>query len=104
MEHRTKGKFVFAVCASGWHSGALAVELGDEDEEEPPRTVPTVGEAETSGTDEQVMPGAFPQPDLDTNIPRTFANHPPFRIGFPGRFMNRGAGRGNPGDAAGGSN
>lgn len=30
---RKKGKFVFAITASGWHSGALAVEIAEEAEE-----------------------------------------------------------------------
>lgn len=118
---RTQGKFVFHVTASGWSSGALAVELSDErfeaDEEARRETAAREVEEEEANriaeaeAEEEMRrlntPGAFPgslprvggvqDPEAVPDI-GVFPGGRTFRIGYPGRGMFRGGrGRGDGG-------
>ncbi|KAM0787403.1 hypothetical protein ACM66B_003487 [Microbotryomycetes sp. NB124-2] len=89
---RTKGKFVFEIAAGGWHSGALAVELGDDQEARDEDSEGPVIEPSQRG--QELNSGNF-----DNDIPEGVApgQHQPrgvfrggvFRIGFAGRGMRR---------------
>lgn len=99
-EERKEGKFVFAITASGWHSGALAVEIGEkegggsaekeEEEEEGPR----IRLRDQSGQEqEQRMPGGNPPVEQQGQEEGTgFAGlvRRGFRVGFAGRGLGRG--------------
>jgi SCF-associated factor 1 len=96
QDHK-RDKFVFSVAASGWHTAALVIDLEPNN---PPG--PRVSESEdreesishtnllhTRGgggdeEDEEMMPGAFPRVHLR-------GGPGPFRIGYAGRGLARGA-------------
>ncbi|KAK4049027.1 hypothetical protein OIV83_004388 [Microbotryomycetes sp. JL201] len=85
-KRRTQGKFVFEVTAGGWHSGALAVEIGDGgvDDDGPiiKSTLPV--QTDSAGFDrvpEGIEPGQ--------HQPRGIFRGGVFRIGFAGRGMRR---------------
>ncbi|GAA5925200.1 hypothetical protein JCM1841_004683 [Sporobolomyces salmonicolor] len=100
LEHggeERQGKFVYAVTASGWHSGALAVDLSTSSSDQ---ATPTATEAEEpiirlqqrsreEGRSEASGPGVAPEDG--TWFGRLGRG---FRIGFAGRGMNRGGGGG----------
>lgn len=69
---------MFVVCAGGWHSGCLAVELGEGEGEGEEKQVEGVERGETEG---EVVP-----------LFRGMGGRPPFRIGYAGRGRMRGAG------------
>ena len=84
--YRTSGKFVFAVTASGWHSGALAVELGGDAEEHEPEE----DEAAKAEFEREMHAGRSAGRGV---FPVARGGRLPFRLGFPARGMMRGVGQ-----------
>lgn len=78
---RQKGKFVFAITAGGWHSGALAVELDDQEGEEEELAI------RLKGDDDDNSPARH-----DESLMREGGSlaRGRFRIGFAGRGLGRG--------------
>lgn len=90
---REKGKFVFAITASGWHSGALAVEIAEDGEgeagvkeEEGPRIrlKQQPAQEERRGNEEGESNDDGPTTGFAGMMRRGF------RVGFAGRGLGRG--------------
>ncbi|KZP09892.1 RCC1/BLIP-II protein [Athelia psychrophila] len=90
FDHQLKGKrdmFCFAATASGWHMGALVIDLETNKEED-----------DDSESENQHMPGHFdtpPAPPASSRDVPLPGGHPSFaglgfRVGFAGRGMMRG--------------
>ena len=90
-EARTSGKFVFAVTASGWHSGALAVELGGDGPEAADEPEPEEDEVAKEAFEREMQAGRSVGRGV---FPVRVAGGLPFRLGYAARGMNRGVGRG----------
>lgn len=73
---RTEGKFVFSITASGWHSGMLAFELGEEKDEKLEVTEDTKGVVQEEVGD-------------ISNEARGMPRVRGLRLGFPLRGMSR---------------
>ncbi|ORY92523.1 regulator of chromosome condensation 1/beta-lactamase-inhibitor protein II [Leucosporidium creatinivorum] len=89
---RKEGKFVFAITASGWHSGALAVEIA-EDGEDGAATKEEEGPRIRLRQPEQASQGGEGGEVADDGGPTTgFAGmmRRGFRVGFAGRGLGRG--------------
>ncbi|GAA99187.1 uncharacterized protein L969DRAFT_102561 [Mixia osmundae IAM 14324] len=95
---RTSQQFVFNASFGGWHSSALTFSNSEEEDDDEGDSVDDEPGGETSD-----MPGSFPRSNAEPddladpdgaigNHPRVFRGAGRFRIGYAGRFMNRGAG------------
>lgn len=79
--NRTKGKFVFSLTASGWHSGMLAFELGEGSEK---------GKAEKFEEKEETRDEIREEVGAFNNEARGMPRVRGLRLGFPLRGMRRG--------------
>ncbi|KAL8283696.1 hypothetical protein RQP46_005491 [Phenoliferia psychrophenolica] len=91
---RTTGKFVFAVTASGWHSGALAVELGGDGPEAAEEPEVEENEAAKQEYEREMQAGRSAGRGI---FPVMRNGRLPFRLGYAARGMHRGVGQGRGG-------